>query len=100
MNELMIFAIDQSLGFFKQVEFLSYLLPETAEIFLMRLTDIGKNTYIRPDDVFQSLHLIGFGDASFKHSQFMIPCHIPNRQRNPYLGIITLRAANHIVLFI
>ena len=64
----------------------------------MSLPDIGKHPDGRADDVLQGHHLVGFRDARLKDGQIVVITHLPHRKRHTYLRVITLRAANNVVV--
>ena len=80
----------------EQLQFLCNLLSTCKEILIMSLTDIRKNTNGRLYNILQSRHLSSFRYTGLKNTHFILFAHLPHRQRNTYLRVVTLRARHNL----
>lgn len=60
MDVLVVGGVNEDLAMGEELEFLGYLLLAAEEIFVVSLTDVGKDAYGGVDDAAEVLHLAGF----------------------------------------
>ena len=79
----------------EQRHLLFNLLNDTTEILAVRRTYISKHSYCRLYHLMQSLHLAGTRYSRLEQRQLMPLAHLPHRERDAYLRVVTLWASYH-----
>src|SRR5690606_8750686 len=89
--------IDDPLGALEKFPFLTYLFLARGKTRVVRRTYAGKYAQRRPNHTVQVSHLSMLANARFDNRQRMPPVDLPQRKRNPELGIIALWATVYAV---
>src|SRR4051812_3249493 len=98
MKLRMVMAIHQLLCVAKEDKLLIDLLPLVHKALAVRLAYIGKQPYGGLYDALQLFHFPGLRDAGLENAQSLLLLHLPYGKRHPYLRVIALGAAYHIII--
>src|SRR6185369_4521097 len=89
---------NNDISIFEQLTFLFNFLMLISEPLIMCCTNVCKNSYGGLHNIPEMPHLTRFRNAGLKNAKLMLSLHLPNRKRDPDLGIIAAGILHHMVI--
>lgn len=90
MYVLVVGAIDEEIGMGKELKFFGNFLLTRDEVLVVSLTDIGKDADRGLDDILETAHFVGLGDAGLEDSHIVLRRKLPYRERDADLRVVAL----------
>ena len=94
MDVLVVRGVDEDITMGEELKFFGYFLLASEEVFVVSLSDVGKNAYSGINYITKTVHFACFRDACLEDGKFVFVGHLPNGEGDADLRVVATRTGN------